>query len=465
MKQHLELFSSISQIIVGWSIALGSIIILLYCMDINFYPKGIEIGDGLFFIWTSLSFGGRLIITILVFSAIGLSLYSLLATLINFIPKVNIPRANTSEIWPVHILTTFIVIFVALAAAIRWLDNKVIPDLGGMYWLTLLSALLMNGFIATALIEDKEQTDNTNNSSDTLNDSPHLFTSGREKQRRIFYVVFSLMLVGIPFLFIKGFGGRILNLSMTDLGIKKENVSLYLNEESSLYVKNLVEKGKYDIFLVPVGNEKYRVDNASILFQGIGDISHIALKTQQGDLRFDLPSSSLTVGKESTARPKEELAQLALKELPDVLNRHEIAFNPDTQVISFSEKYSEFRVGSSELSLSFESVLNESIPLILDFLNNHQELIKEIEVIGYSSNEWKNADSQVDAYLKNHELAISRSLNFVKHLYENENIHSRISYMNNMITIKGMSSNTSKNKRTVEIRVVPRLNKKNQADE
>ena len=201
MKQYLDLFLSVSQIIVGWSIALGSIIILLYCMDINFYPKGIEIGDGLFFIWTALAFGGRLILTILIFSAIGLSLYSLLATLINLFPRASLPCVKNSIIWPVHVLTVFIIILLALAATIAWLDKGIVPDFDFMYWFTLITALLMNGFIATALLEDKEQADSSNDDSDELNDNTPLFNSGGKRRRRIFYAVFSLMLIGIPFLF------------------------------------------------------------------------------------------------------------------------------------------------------------------------------------------------------------------------------------------------------------------------
>ncbi len=464
MKQYLDLFSSVSQIIIGWSIALGSIVILLYCMDINFYPKGIEIGDGLFFIWTALAFGGRLILTVLIFSAIGLSIYSLLAALLNLLPKANLPRVKNSTIMPVHILTAFIVILLVLGYFIALSENQDTPNLGFMYWLTLISALLMNGFIATFLLEDKEQAGRNND--DDLDDNAPLFNSRMKSRRVVLYAVFSFMLIVIPLLFIKGFGDRVLKLSISDLGIKKENVSLYLNEEYSLYVANLVSKGSYDIFLVPVGNGRYRVDNANILFQGIGSVSHISLSAQQGDLFFDLPSSSFVVSKEEIEKSKEELAELVFKELSNVLKRHEISFNPDSYIISFSEKYSEFSVGSAELSLSFKSVLNESMPPILDFLNNNNELIRGIEIIGYSSNEWESSDSQVDAYLKNHDLAVSRTLSFINHLYETDSVHSRMSYMINMITIKGVSSNTrtSENKRTVEIRVIPRLNKQSQPD-
>ena len=325
----------------------------------------------------------------------------------------------------------------------------------------MLAALLANGFIAAALLEEKEE-----ENSDNIEEDTPIFSQDLKKRKRVFKFVFTFMLFGIPFLFIKGFGDRVLSLSIIDLGIKKENVSLYLNEKSSIYVSNLIDKGNYNVDLVPVKGGSYRLDGATILFQGIGDISQVMVKAKSGDLIFDLPSDSFVVSKETHISFNDELANKLQTDMLNIFKKHEIEFNTDTYVISFSDKYSAFNVGSHELSAPFKSVIKETIPILFDFLNKNHELVKGIEVIGYSSNEWKKSDSKVEAYLNNHHLAVKRSSNMVDYLYETEQILSRMSLMINLITIKGVSSNSDvrRNNRTVEIIIIPRLNKQNQPD-
>lgn len=458
MKKYLELFTSISQLIVGWSIAVGSIVILLYCMDIEFYPKGIEIGDGLFFIWTALAFGGRLIFTVLVFTAFGLTLYSAIAFLLNFVPRFNLPKVKTSTIWPIYVATLFFLVLLSLIAIINSPNKKdILENIDFMYWFTLAAALSMNGFIATALL-----TVNDKNSSDDVNGNINFEVpteSDLKRRKKILVVIFGFLLFFIPLLFIRGFGDKVLSLSISSLGIKKENVSLYLNSTSARYVSNLMSKGNYSFSLVPLGDGSYRLDEANVQFQGIGQITHILLKSESREVTFDLPSDSIVVANESEISRRSDLANLVKKDLEKLLKSHEIEFNPETYVFSFSEKYSSFQINSSNLSSSFKSVLNEVMPSILDFLNENQSLVEGVEIIGYSSREWKESESSVDAYIKNHELSLARSSSFLRQLYSSEPILSRMSQMIGLLNIKGVSSNldSRKNKRTVELKIIPRV--------
>ncbi|MET6757027.1 hypothetical protein [Pseudoalteromonas sp. NCIMB_1079] len=469
MKKYIELFTGISKLVVGCCIAIGTIVILLYCMGINFYPKGIEIGDGLFFIWTALAFGARLIFTVLFFSAIGLSLYSALVSLItlclSFIIsnyQTKLPKVQNSTIWPLHVATIIVLALYFLMSISVWLDKSSDLEIDYMYWFQLFTALLANGFIAAGLLTINDR-QNAGDENEDLDENFPVFDSEVKKRKKITMYIVGCLLFYIPLLSIDGFGERVLNRSIVNLGIKKDHVSLYLNQMSSSFVSNLIKKGNYDFFLVPVGNGSYRLDEATVLFQGIGNVSHIRLRSSSGELTFDLPSDSFVVSKESKVRARGELADLVLESLPQVMKRHEIKFNPDTYMITFSDKYSAFNINSTELSSSFKSVLNESMPHILDFLNQHQELIERIEVVGYSSDEWKASDSKVDAYIKNHELAVARSTSFIRHLYNTESILSRMSLMINLINIKGVSSNDSSrvNSRTVELKIVPRVKKSN----
>lgn len=446
MKIDIEKITTTSQLFVAWSIALGAVLVLLYCIDIEFYPKGIEIGDGLFFIWTALAFGGRITITTLVFSSIGLSLYSCIAKLVSLFKTLPnaVPKPILSIIWPIHVLSFFVVFTLSVIQVISIIANKAIPNIDVEYWIAMFSALFINGIILAYLLEGKYES----------------------KNKIIFNLIFMFLLFFIPMIFVKGFGYRVINLSIQDLGIKTNNVSLFLNQDSSTYVNNMIDKGQYEAYLIPLNNGVNRLDNAEILFQGIGNVSRIKVSTNSDGFFLDLPSESFVVAKELSPKKPELLSKLLRDYMLRSFNKHEIQFNTDNYTLSFSMKYSEFGVGSSKIPMPFESVLKEITPKLLEFLNQHQELVKSIEVVGYASSDWKASDGQIDAYVKNHHLAIDRSKSVVDLMYKTDTIVSQMSSMINKINIKGVSSNLSPsgNSRTVEIRIIPRfVNKENQS--
>jgi len=442
MKIDIEKITTASQLFVAWCIALGAVLVLFYCIDIAFYPKGIEIGDGLFFIWTALAFGGRLTITILVFSSIGLSLYSCIVKLVSLFKTLpnKTPKPSLSIIWPIHLLSFVIVSTLSFIKISSIPENESIPNIDFEYWISMLFALFMNGFMLACLLEDKR----------------------KSKSKIIFNLSFIFLLFFIPVMIIKGFGYRIINLSIQDLGIKTDNVSLFLDQESSAYVKNMIDKGKYDSYLIPLNNGSNRLDNASILFQGIGSVSRIYVSTNSDGFLLDLPSESFVVAEEVSPKSPELLSKLLREYMLSSFNKHDIQFNSDNYTLSFSIKYSEFGVGSSKIPMPFEAVLKEITPKLLEFLNQHQELVKSIEIVGYASSDWKASDGKIDAYVKNHHLAVDRSKSVVDLMYKTDTIVSQMSSMINKINIKGVSSNVSPsgNSRTVEIRIIPRVIKK-----
>lgn len=296
MKKYLDLILSLSQVVSVFSIALGVIIILRYCMEIGFYPQGIEIGDGLFFMWVALVFGGKFIIAILLLSLFSLSLYSLTAVSIKKIFGVNVPLASNDVIFSAHVLTVSFCVLLLISVVGSIIDERMLLNIFTSEGLVLVGVFFVCGLNVTLLLDDHSLSDGNNENFEILNKGNDA-SNIRKNNRAFSCSVYIFLIIGIPLFFIKGFGYSILDFSVLNIGIKKENVSLYLNEESSLYVKNLVDEHGHDIHVVPVSNGKHRVDNATVLFQGIGDKTHISLGASQKKLLFDLPSSSVVVSR------------------------------------------------------------------------------------------------------------------------------------------------------------------------
>lgn len=107
------------------------------------------------------------------------------------------------------------------------------------------------------------------------------------------------------------------------------------------------------------------------------------------------------------------------------------------------------------LSKNFKDVLNDVMPKLLDMLSKHYGSTLKIEVIGHSSFEWKESDDLVEAYYKNHELAVTRASNFVKYLFQSDAISRETVALKDKIVISSNSSNNSadKDNRKVTIRI------------
>ncbi|EGR2972936.1 hypothetical protein DMW32_25295, partial [Vibrio parahaemolyticus] len=196
MEQKVELANGISSLIAKASIAVGAVIVLIYCTTLGFYPKNIQVGDGLFFIWSTLVFGFVCTIANFLFTSVGYTLYTPLYLLLkNFapLPKINDFKGYAS----IYILGSFVILFtsiVFLASDIE-LSWKHIDFLSVISW---CAALLINGCILSALLEERT-------------DAP----------KKLFYAITFLMLFIVPFAIIKGFFTNSVSASMKYLGIRE----------------------------------------------------------------------------------------------------------------------------------------------------------------------------------------------------------------------------------------------------
>lgn len=482
MKSKLELASTASHIFVMWSIALGAVLMLLYCIDIEFYPKGIDIGDGLFFIWAALTFGFRLIITICLFTIVGFSLYSIFYLFFNKLKPNMLPRLiSFSIVWPVHVFSAFIFLISIISFLYAYNQTERIPEIDVKFWLYFLAAMLMNGFVSSAILQNFNHKDEKGNSPQslvshelTLHDpklshteqSPNGSVDSPNDQQEInkwlLNIIFGSLILLVPFLFIKGFGDKVINLSIEDLGIKSENVSIYADKTSSSILNDLILNGNYSVLLIPLKDGSHRVDNVNVLFQGIGDVSKIEIKSKEGVFFVNLPADSFVVAKEKDPKTLSELSVDIYIELKKTLIAHNIIYNPQEYTFSFAPYYSEFGTSSSKPSQNFRTVLNDFIPELSRVLLEHKDSIQGLEVIGYASVDWKKSDDKIDAYIKNNELATQRALAVVEIMLED------IQWLFNKINVRSALSEkgavVGSSERAVQIKIITRSNQAVEVD-
>lgn len=443
MEQKIELANGISSLIAKASIAVGAVIVLIYCTNIGFYPKNIQVGDGLFFIWSTLVFGFVCTIANFLFTSVGYTLYTPLYLLLkNFapLPKINDFKGYSS----IYILGSFVILITSIAFLISDIELswKHIDFMSVISW---CAALLMNGFILSALLTER-------------NEAP----------KKLFYVVTFLMLFIVPFIIIKGFFTNSVSTSMKYLGIREVAVTAYVAHKYRDIVSDAINKiDSKNHVIIPVGNDFIRIDNVNILFQGVGEISYLQISDGGKSTTFNLPSDSIIVKKDSQLVGLSDLSKDILSLHSTTLDELKVGFNPDSMVFTFDRSYGLYEVGEYKVSKRFNAVLIETFKEILPILIKNDELIESIEIIGFASREWKNSEDDVGAYKNNILLSTNRAIAVSNALYESEDLIKYGGWLNRKVVTKGMSSSTATNNelgRTVSIKVNTRLNKSRNVD-
>ncbi|MEP4889814.1 MAG: hypothetical protein ABJV04_07300 [Aliiglaciecola sp.] len=444
MEKKVELANSISSLVAKASIAVGAVIVLIYCTSIGFYPKNIQIGDGLFFIWSTLVFGFVCTLANFVFTSVGYTLYTPLYLFLKKfapLPKINDFKGYSS----IYIFGSFVILITLIAFFISDIEFSW-KQIDFMLVVSWCAALLMNGFILSALLEERD-----------------------EAPKKLFYVVTFLMLFIVPFVVIKGFFKNSVSASMKYLGIRETAVTAYVDHKYRDIVSDAINKidSKKHV-IIPVGNEFIRLDNVNILFQGVGEFSYLQISYGEKSTIFNLPSESVIVKKDSKKAEFSDLSKDILSLHSTLLDELKVGFNPDSMVFTFNHSYGLYGVGEYKVSERFNAVLEGTFKEILPTLIKNDELIESIEIIGSASREWKNSEDDVDAYKNNILLSTNRAIAVSNVLYESEYLIKYGGWLNKKVVAKGMSSSatTTNNElgRNISIKVNTRLNKSSNAD-
>ena len=440
MEQKVEFANGIASLVAKASIAVGAVLVLIYCTSIGFYPKNIQIGDGLFFIWSTLVFGFVCTVANFIFTSVGFTLYSpLYLALRKIAPLPEI--GDFKGYFPIYILGVFTIIISFLSLLVSDMELK----WDWMFVISLVASLLMNGFLLSALLEEK-----------------------KENFRRIFYVVFILMLFIVPFVIIKGFFTNSVNSSMKYLGVREPAVTVYVDQKYKNVVADAINKieSKRHV-IIPVGTNYIRLDNVDVLFQGVGEVSYLKISNLDQSTNFSLPSNSIIVKKDLNKIGLSDFSNEMISLHSKRLGELKVGLSPDNLMLTFDSSYGIYEVGEYEVSERFKAILVETFKEILPTLIKNEEQIESIEVIGFTSSEWKKSEDDVDAYKNNIFLSMNRAVEVANALYDSKELIQYGGWLNKKVVIKGMSSSdvlNSKFKRMVSIKIKTRLNKPSQSD-
>lgn len=279
-KEFIETISSVAKLFIGSSIAIGVFLIMLYCMKIGFYPSGINVGDGLFFIWTALVFGGLVTISIMALSLAGLAPYNLIAFSLKKILKIPAPTLNMKSLWFLVLISC--VTLILFSQDINFTNVKPTKD-----WLGIILTLLLAGLITTLFINELSSKNN-----------------GTERTINLNAMFYLLLLYIAPFLIIDNFGDKVLVKPIDLLSIKEDEVTIHLDKKHSLYLLDILGKKEHKLSIHQVDDGTYRISSVSILFQGIGNVSRLSIQLNDSKLDFNLPTSSFFVSKETKSFQK-----------------------------------------------------------------------------------------------------------------------------------------------------------------
>lgn len=444
MTSFMESVLSWGQKLSALCIAMGAVLILLYCTSIQYYPNGIEIGDGLFFLWVALVFGFYLFVLITVLTFIGAFSYSSLIYAVNKARNSNFKCIPFKENWLGYILAVSVFILLLFLASSFELE---VTD-----WVRLIACILFNGYFATWLYVGLDQQESQTADEDEVFEHESVFNGKNQKRKRIAIFFLFCLLFYVPLLSIEGFGSVLLQSTVSDLGIRKNNVTLYIDKKQAPFVSHILLEQGFNGDSTKFKDGSIRVSNVHILFHGIGKNTFFTVGEK--NINFELPSDSVIVA-QATANKNSGLNKLVMEKLGATLKNLDITYDQERKVFSFSVQYSEFQVGSSELPKELKAVLDVFLPQLFDFMAQQNGLITELEVIGFASEEWKSASSPLEAYQNNHELAVSRAVNVVGFMYDSPKVSYRTANLTKKITVKGISSNSSMKvpKRSFEIKL------------
>jgi hypothetical protein len=286
LNEYLELVPKIINVTLKLAVAVGAIAILVYCGTIGYYPYGIQIGDGLFFIWIAVCFGFTYsLITFFLFCT-GIAFLPVLKPLrwaamkvvaawrrFTRKPSTTTPpkiATITSDYAPLALIGVIGLVLIILAAVN---DPKMA--------LALLASAVIMGLGYSALL-DLPRTHGAE--LDTQVAEP-----GKSRVRRV-QLILVIAIYFIPLL-VGGVLGNVLAQSFRLAGIRHESVTLYVDKDFFEVMGPAYNGGK-DV--ETVGGFK-RMKGVDVLFTGLGSSSLIRVPAGHGGRKFIVPNDKFHI--------------------------------------------------------------------------------------------------------------------------------------------------------------------------
>lgn len=250
---------------VGLFTLVGVVIILLYCISIGYYPKGLAIGDSLFFLTSAFTFTFIYLFSVFLFFCAGYTASPIIRPFVNLInwyrkkyrPEktlVDLHYPNlTGEGFP-YIIMGLLVFTIGFG----YLANDYMASL--RIFVSIFTMSILYGLWQYS--ESKKQE----------------IEPSRLNKQRVFLVSCA---IAVPILF-SGQVANILNFAMVKAGIRSEKVIV---EFSSNYSKFIFQT------LGIESKDRFSTDEAKVLFQGIGKYVVIEVR----GIKFIVPDTEAKI--------------------------------------------------------------------------------------------------------------------------------------------------------------------------
>ncbi|WP_417436926.1 hypothetical protein [Idiomarina abyssalis] len=275
--EKVDFFNGVTSLVAKCSIGSGLLLVLLYCNSINFYPRNIQAGDGLFFIWVSLVFGFIFSIVTLLFSMPGYTLYSALRLLNPWRRKLK-PNSNFFDSAAIHLFS--IITVAVFSIAIYFNDLNFQLSLGEIRnFVFLLIALFINGVFFSNIFEANPNRDN-----------------------KWLKPISLLFLFVLPSFIIDGFFYNSLNGAMEKLGVRESQSSVYIDMDELPVVSDALKVSGYSLLGIDkISEKRFKIPNTIIEFQGVGDTNLIRLCRDKECPSIHIKAEKMTVSKPNKA--------------------------------------------------------------------------------------------------------------------------------------------------------------------
>lgn len=222
------------------------------------------------------------------------------------------------------------------------------------------------------------------------------------------------------------------------------NVNLIISEESSEDAKPF---GKYkasineDKYCAKLDKEINKDSSYIVTAIGTNGIDKDIEVANLSDLIKEIP----LIEEEPIAEQEEIITGL----YEDLMTEFAADFEPwnaqlDKNGLIFRFKKPEvlFTLGSSDLQVSFQDILDNFFPRYLKILNKYTEQIEKVRVEGHSSSEYRTAKTDEEKYSMNKKLSESRAKQVLEYTLSNENemVVNTLPWLNDFYESEGMSS-------------------------
>ncbi|MDG4813472.1 hypothetical protein P8629_10680 [Hydrogenovibrio sp. 3SP14C1] len=275
IKNIAEICEALGQVlklasIIG--IVLGAIIVVVYSHSVGFYPVGLTVGDGLFFLWVIITFGFYYIILTLVLFGAAIGLLTIFRVPINWIlgkiVSVSLPR---------------------------------VPDQAGAKFPVIVGGIVCNAILLMVLAVDIEKGFYIYISVFfmgylylLIQPIPAEEVVPRERETFSINIVFTLFIVMSPLIFGKVLDSSIKN-TMSKMGIYEPEVILLVEKDTGLAINEILRSESIKDAHMATCNEKVcSISNVEVLYDGIGKITFVKVGGEEG-IKIKLDSSKISV--------------------------------------------------------------------------------------------------------------------------------------------------------------------------